>query len=227
MSPEMYAGALAGCLRQEADVAQATAMEAYLKGQFRCLGIRTPRRRELQKAFYAAHGRPGKAQWEAVVRTLVLMEERELQHAGLELMYDRRREWTAGTARLIGWSIQQYSWWDTVDFIAVKCLGHYCRAFPEEGMVLVKKFIDSDDLWLKRSAIIYQNGYKKNTNEAVLYQNIRQCTGIRYFFIEKAIGWALREYAKVNAESVKAFVKTTSMSGLSRREALKYWDSEG
>lgn len=223
MKANEYAGLLAAWLRREADADRAPAMEAYLKGQFRCLGIAAPRRRELQKTFYTAHGLPEQKQWEAVVRALVCMEERELQHAGLELMYDRRRGWTAAAGPLIEWCVLQHSWWDTVDFIAIKCLGHYCRAFPEEGMVLVKKFIGSEDLWLKRSAIIYQNGYKKKTDERILYRNIRQCTEIRYFFIEKAIGWALREYAKVNIESVKLFVESTSMSALSRREALKHW----
>lgn len=223
MSIDTYTSKLVDRFLAQGNKEAATSMQAYLKDQFLCLGIKVPERRALQRAFYQAHGRPGREEWQAVVRALVGRPERELQHCGLELMYDLRKTWTEDVGTLIEWCLLQHSWWDTVDFIATKCLAHYGLAFPVPGRRLVARFVQSDDLWLKRAAIIFQNGYKKKTDEALLFQNIRLCMGIKMFFIEKAIGWALREYAKTNSEAVRAFVEAESLSKLSEKEALKHY----
>lgn len=223
MGSKHYTEALIRLHLDHADAGQATAMEAYLKHKVRCLGIKTPLRRALLKAFYADQGQPGHQDWENVVHTLSTRPERELQHSGLELMYDCRKYWSPATGALIRERILYNSWWDTVDFLAIKCLSWYFLRFPDDGMALVTEFIRDDNLWLRRSALIFQNGLKKKTNEELLFAHIRQCTGIREFFIEKAIGWALREYAKINPDAVQKFVSATPMATLSRKEALKHF----
>ena len=106
------------------------------------------------------------------------------------------------------------SWWDSVDTISKYILGGYLLEFPLETENITERFSNSENMWLNRSAILFQLGYKlksacekhKNSNE---------------FFIQKAIGWALREYAKTNPEAVKKYVNNTNLKPLSTKEALK------
>lgn len=90
----------------------------------------------------------------------------------------------------------------------------YVFLFPER--------FNGDELWLQRSAILFQLKYKEKTNETLLYRYIRQNTDSKEFFIQKAVGWALREYSKTNPESVKHFIEENRLPKLSIREGSKY-----
>ena len=85
-----------------------------------------------------------------------------------------------------------------------------------------REWIESDNIWLQRTAIIFQRRYKANTNVELLFSHIRKRVDSKEFFIRKGIGWALREYAKTNPQAVLTFANQTPLSTLSRREALKH-----
>jgi 3-methyladenine DNA glycosylase AlkD len=93
--------------------------------------------------------------------------------------------------------------------------------FPEQINPVISSYSNSDNLWLNRSAIIFQLGYKEKTNSDLLFKECINHSNSKEFFIQKAIGWALREFAKTNPELVKSFVLKTNLKPLSRREALK------
>jgi 3-methyladenine DNA glycosylase AlkD len=80
----------------------------------------------------------------------------------------------------------------------------------------------SENLWLRRAALLFQLKYKGKTNEEVLYHYIKQNADSKEFFIQKAIGWALREFSKTNPASVKTFIEGTRLASLSVREGSKY-----
>ena len=113
------------------------------------------------------------------------------------------------------------SWWDSVDFISKNVLGKYLQLFPEQIQNTVERFSKSNNLWLNRSSILYQLGYKKNTNAAILFNQCERFKESDEFFIQKAIGWALREYGKTNPKAVLGFVKSTKLKPLSHREAIR------
>lgn len=113
------------------------------------------------------------------------------------------------------------SWWDTVDVIAKYLVGGYLKQYPQVRETVIGNFSSSDNMWLNRTAILFQLGYKKDTDKVILFRECDKHKGNKEFFIRKAIGWALREYAKANPEAVKVFVKTARLSPLSEREALK------
>ena len=117
------------------------------------------------------------------------------------------------------------SWWDSVDTISKYILGSYLQRFPESVNEKVSKFSSADSMWLNRSAILFQLGYKEKTDFDLLKTVCNQHKFSKEFFIQKAIGWALREYAKTNPEAVKRFVAESNLKRLSRKEALKnLWD---
>jgi 3-methyladenine DNA glycosylase AlkD len=113
------------------------------------------------------------------------------------------------------------SWWDSVDFLAKYLLGNYLLQFPEETDSVILKFSNSENMWLNRSAILFQLGYKEKTNFDVLKSVCEKHKTSTEFFIQKAIGWALREYAKTNPETVRNFVSNFNLKKLSEKEALK------
>lgn len=100
-------------------------------------------------------------------------------------------------------------------------LGQYLVEFPDAIDTTIDKFSNSDNMWLNRSAILFQLDYKKKTNFELLKTICIQHQSSKEFFIQKAIGWALREYAKTNSEAVKQFVLVNNLKPLSRKEALK------
>ena len=113
------------------------------------------------------------------------------------------------------------SWWDTVDCIASEWLGPYFKMFPEKIQSVTLSWNTSSNKWLQRSSIMFQKAYKKNTDTELLVKYILHCSKSKDFFIQKAIGWALREYSKTDSEWVKQFVNKNELATLSKREALK------
>ena len=113
------------------------------------------------------------------------------------------------------------SWWDSVDTIAKNILGEYLLDFPLETKKVMEYFSNSNNMWLNRSAILFQLGYKEKTNFYLLKSVCEKHKNSTEFFIQKSIGWSLREYAKTNPEAVKTFVTNASLKPLSKKEALK------
>lgn len=114
------------------------------------------------------------------------------------------------------------SWWDTVDGIAPNILGKFLQNYPELRDPCLKDFIQSDNIWLQRSTLLFQLRYKQDTDQDALFTLCESLSHSKEFFIQKAIGWALRQYAYTNKEAVYDFVDGHSLSNLSKREALKH-----
>ncbi|SFJ24484.1 3-methyladenine DNA glycosylase AlkD [Paenibacillus sp. UNC496MF] len=217
-----YADGLERLLRGHADAAKAVPMAAYMRDRFPFLGIRNPARTALAKAYAKEHGVPPGEALEAVARRLWALPEREFHYAALELLTKRKKKMRPEQTGLLEQLITTHSWWDTVDRPASHLAGALFDKHPELVPAFAEKWIASDDLWLRRSAILFQLGYKAGTYAELLFALIRPTAGESDFFMRKAIGWALREYAKTNPEAVRAFVRRAELSPLSAREALRH-----
>jgi 3-methyladenine DNA glycosylase AlkD len=114
------------------------------------------------------------------------------------------------------------SWWDTVDSIAGGPVGLHFKRYPEVLLTTLARWRQSENFWLRRTCILFQLDYKKETDFTLLCDIIRENLGSKEFFINKAIGWALRQYARVDAEAVRSFAESTPLHPLSRREAMKH-----
>jgi 3-methyladenine DNA glycosylase AlkD len=197
-------------------------MRAYMKDRFAFFGIMSPERRALVRAFVSEHGLPPVAAIEAVARDLWAAPERECQYAALDLIERLLRRLPPEAIVWIECLIVTKSWWDTVDPISSRLVGALFRRFPDVRDPWVDRWRVADDPWLRRTALLFQRGYGEETDAALLFALIRENLGSREFFVQKAIGWALREYSKSAPDAVRRFVAETPLPALSRREALKW-----
>lgn len=219
-----YITLLTNAYTAAANPVNAVAMKHYMRDQFEYFGIKTPDRRQINKALKAQYGLPKVAEMPALIKALWDKPEREYQYAAIDLMQQWHKEWTAEDISLFEYMITHKSWWDSVDGV-VSCLaGPWLKKFESAQPAVTNRWSNSDHMWLQRAAIIFQNAYKQHTDEQLLHKYILQHAHSKEFFIQKAIGWALREYSKTNPESVRTFVNSHTLAPLSRREALKRID---
>ena len=209
-------------LREAADPERAPRMQAYMKSSMPFLGVPMPAVRSITKAALRAHP-PTLDELEAAVSTLWDEAEfREERYAASGLLATK-----AGAGRLELVPLYEHlattgAWWDHVDDLAHR-IADLHDEHPVETATIVRRWSTAADFWLRRLAIISQLGRKDRVDPALLAEVIEPNIADREFFIRKAIGWALREYARVEPEWVRAFVADHGdLSGLSRREALKH-----
>ena len=213
---------LQSLLQDAANPEQAKAMAAYMKGRFAYFGIKKPERAALSKEWIAEAKNLPWEEVEALVRALWAMPEREYQYVALDLMMKLPKKAPREAIELYRFCIVEKSWWDTVDLIATNLVGTHFRRFPEDREKLVAAWRDDQNMWLVRTTLLFQLKYKDETDAELLASLIRQHAGWKEFFIEKAIGWTLRQYGKYNPAWVLDFVDNNTLAPLSRREALKH-----
>ncbi|MBA2174362.1 DNA alkylation repair protein [Halobacillus locisalis] len=202
-------------------------MEAYMKNHFSFFGIKAPEQKKLLTPILKEYKTISEPERFETARLLFQQNERECHYAALTLL-------EKGMKKMPEYAIDVYkellvtnSWWDTVDMIAAKLCGHYFLTYPSKLEPVTKKWRQSDNLWVRRSSVLHQLKYKEQTQEELLFDTVRVLKDEREFFIEKAIGWALREYSKTDADAVQTFLATTDVRPLSRREGLKWVKNNG
>ena len=216
-----YINALETEFKKNADPKIAQAQKAYMRNQFEYYGIKTPLRREIQKPFLVKAYLPPKAELEELIKILWAKPQRDYHLFAQELFYKYAKQFQKKDLRLFEFMITHQPWWDTVDFIAPKLVGNYFKMYPETRDLTVKKWLASEDIWLQRTCLLFQLKYKQDLDKDFLVNVINALLGSKEFFINKAIGWILREHSKREPEWVKDFTKNTVLHPLSRREALK------
>ena len=207
-------------LKAVANPDDAVAMKAYMKNKFEFLGVKTPARRKLTKAFF-------KQQTDSVIDWDFINETwsnsyRELQYAALDYLESRKKLLTPSDLPRLKKLAQTKSWWDTIDFLD-RLVGSIIARFPETKEIILAWSRD-EDIWLRRLAIDHQLLRKEETDTELLEKILVNNLGQTEFFINKAIGWALRDYSKTNPDWVREFIERhqIEMAGLSIREGSKY-----
>jgi 3-methyladenine DNA glycosylase AlkD len=217
-----YVASLKTLFEQNADPSQAAPMKKYMRDQFEYLGIKTPKNVALQKEFFEEHGFPKLSELELVLRDLWSLPQREFQYVAVGLLGRFNKELPAKFIKTIEYMLVTKSWWDTVDSIAGGTVGIHFRRFPDVRAKYLAKWRASDNFWLRRTTILFQLTYKKETDFDLLCEIICENLDSKEFFINKAIGWSLRQYARIDPKAVTKFVKSTALHPLSRREAMKH-----
>jgi len=209
-------------LDKNSDANNAAYMTDYMRGKFQYFGVKTALRRDILKQVIAENKVELNENIRKITLDLYKLPQRELHVSATEIFEKQlRKTYLKEDIAIIEKLITQNSWWDTVDFIAKQILGKYLLKYPEEIQKVISKFSTSKNIWLNRSTILFQLGYKSNTNENLLFKQCEIHMHSEEFFIQKAIGWALREYGKTNPESVINFVNSTTLKPLSHREAIR------
>jgi 3-methyladenine DNA glycosylase AlkD len=219
-------------LEAVADPVKALAMQAYMKSSMPYLGVTAPLVRAACRRVFADHPLPSAAAWQRAVlglwRNAGFREER---YAAIALSGDRRARafQTPAALRVYEEMIVTGAWWDYVDELAIHRVGPLLRAYPGPVARTMRAWSRSPDLWKRRSAILCQNSFKDGTDLDLLYACIEPSLASSEFFLRKAIGWALRQYAWTDPRAVAGWVRAHEdrLSPLSRREALKNVPSRG
>lgn len=200
----------------------AVPMQNYMKKKFPFLGIKTPKRRLLLKELFNQTGLLKEGFKPEFAEALWEMEEREYQYAALDYIGKFTKKLDKSHLELVERLIVTKSWWDTVDMLASHAVGSIASNSPEVIGEKIDGWAISENMWLRRRAILFQLKYKARTDEELLYQYMLFNNESKEFFIQKAIGWALREYSKTNPDSVKNFIDSNPLAKLSIREGSKY-----
>jgi 3-methyladenine DNA glycosylase AlkD len=200
----------------------AESMKKYMKNHFSFLGIKSPLRTELEKQFIKSSGILKEPFNRQFVLNLWEMDEREYQYTALSYIASMLKKLEKEDLPFIKHLITTKSWWDTVDLLASKAVGAIAKKSPEVIRETIDDWAVHENLWLRRTAILFQLKYKQETDDGLLYQYILKNADSKEFFIQKAIGWALREYSKTNPSSVKQFIEGHQLAPLSIREGSKY-----
>jgi 3-methyladenine DNA glycosylase AlkD len=217
-----YVRGLKAHLARHANPKQAAPMKRYMRDQFDYLGIKLPVLYRLLRQYRAEQGLPALSHLEEVVRDLWAMPEREFQYSATSLLEKFEGELPASFIRTLEYLIVTKSWWDTVDTLSANAVGAHFKRYPAVKGRALNKWRKSSNFWLRRAAILFQLNYKTETDFWLMREIICENLGSKEFFINKAIGWALRQYTRVDPQGVRQFVAETPLNPLSAREALKW-----
>jgi 3-methyladenine DNA glycosylase AlkD len=206
-----------------ADEENAFFMAKYMKNHFIFYGIKQDQRRKITKEWLKTQGAFDLETAQESALAMWQMPQREFQYSAIEVLIHAKKAWDASLLETCEHLISHRSWWDTVDYISKDLVGAYWAKHPEIMPETSANWLASGNMWLQRTAIISQRSFKAKTDEALLFANIRACMDSKEFFLQKAIGWALRDYARTHPESVLEFVQSHPLKPLSKREALKHF----
>lgn len=199
----------------------AESMEKYMQDKFRFLGVRGATRTEIYKKYFPEARKSKAIDWD-FIENCWNKEEREFQYVVVFYLKTMQRFLKREDISRLKYLIVTKSWWDTVDLLA-KVVGSLVIRIEGYDQIMLEWSKDSN-IWLKRVAILYQLSLKDKVDKQILDKILVNNLGDSEFFINKAIGWALRDYSKFNPEWVREFIKKNkdNMANLSIREASKY-----
>lgn len=202
-------------------------MKAYMKNQFDFFGIQSPERRLLSSQSIRELGLPTDAELKRLCMMCFEHPCREMQYFVQDVLKPLAKkrlqsDWIFIIERLV----LTKSWWDTVDFLSPKIAGHILLRNLDQQAFWHERWISSENVWLNRSAILLQLDYKTNTHAELLFSHVLRTKDSNEFFVQKASGWALRQYARVAPLKVGTFLETNpDLPPLTRREASKHLSS--
>jgi len=208
------------------NASRAQTASAYMRDQFPFIGMRTEIRRSAQKSWIDSLKtlEDRTLRW-SIIRALWEKEERDYHYVAIDFLNSwPKKFFSEDDAIELEWILHQKSWWDSIDSIASNYLGRWALVFPEKARETFETWRYHESFWLQRSCLIYQLKYKEEVDTAYLKNLIQQMNSNNEFFIQKAIGWSLRQLSKYKPEEVVQILANNPIRGLALREASKYID---
>jgi 3-methyladenine DNA glycosylase AlkD len=223
MDPQALLAELVRVYGAAADPDRAAPMRRYMRDQFPYLGIPTPARRMLSRQVLVGLPAPTEDELRTVALACWALPQREYQYFAADWLIRHAAVLSPGFLSTARHLIITKSWWDTVDELADQVVGAIVAGHPATVSTMDKWLVD-DDLWLRRTALLHQLRYGGRTDADRLFRYCLARAGERDFFIRKAIGWVLRQYARTDPEAVRRFVDAhrDRLSPLSIREATRH-----
>ncbi len=219
--PEEYLEIISASFEENGNAEKAEWQRKYLRFKFDFYGLNAPEWVGLSKIIFKQHGLYSDEQLKEFVRLCFSESYRELHYVGLQMIEKNLKNQDAGFIGFLEELVQTNSWWDTVDRLSQLIRLHFERHMDLKR-TNTEKWIESDNIWLKRVAIICQLTLRDKTNVEMLFDYILRVKDSKEFFIQKAAGWALRDYSRTDPEAVIAFIENNDLAALTKREGLKW-----
>lgn len=208
--------------QKNANPYQAQRMKAYMRNLFEFYGLQKDKRSELASPFLKELIESSEENRDEIVKFLWNQPQRECQYVAMEYISKVHKKWTPATLSLFEYMIEEKSWWDTVDFVASSLVGKLLQLYPQLIIPSIEKWDNENLFWFHRTTLIFQLKYGAKTDQHLLFVQCEKYLHSKDFFMQKAVGWALRQYSKSNADAVRKFVDAHQLSTVSLREAKKY-----
>lgn len=210
-------------LKEFASKERSEKMAAYLKHKFPFFGVPSPERKIIFTEVWRDYKVDIKQNFKPYIQELWQCPEREYHYFAMDILKKMQKQLTI---KDIGWLeelIVTNAWWDSVDFIAPNTIGHIASKHQVEMKPILERWIHNENIWLIRTALIFQLKYKSDLDQDMLCRFVLVNKDSKAFFINKASGWALRQHAKLFPDEVIKFVNDhPELSNLTKREALKH-----
>ena len=210
--------ALKNELQQHSNAEDALWMKKYMRNQFEFMGVKKPVQTQIFKQ-HLKNSPP--ADYLSLANEMIEMEHREFHYLAMVLVIQMKKNWDEQIPEWVEKVARKYPWWDMIDVLAPKILGPYFLENPDQKDKYVDRWMNSGHIWLQRLCIIFSLEYKQKVDTEYLASVMLPLAGSKEFFIQKAIGWMLRQYARTNPAWVRSFVENNPLAALSKREALK------
>lgn len=210
--------------------ADAGPMQAYMKTEMPFYGVKKPSRVPIRRGAKTRFVPAGHDEWTAGIRALWALPHREEKYHALEWGKDHRREHLSmASLPLVESLLREGAWWDLVDATVSYFVSPLALREPMSMRSVLERWIDDEDRWVRRAAIIAHNGHRDATDRARLFDFCRRRAHEKDFFIRKAIGWALRDHSRSAPDAVRAFLLAEKhvLSALSFREGAKHLRRQG
>ena len=210
-------------LEEKSNPKNALAMSKYMKNLFQFYGVKSPERKIIFRNFWSVYKSKYNEETVKLINALWLEDHRESQYLAMDLIGRVLKQLSVENLELMEWLIVNKSWWDTVDFLAANPVGVILEKHPDEIESVISRWMESENMWLQRTCLLFQLKYRDSLDFDLLSDCISRLKGGKEFFINKAIGWSLRQHSKIKPEEVRSFLdEHPDLHSLSRREASKY-----
>ena len=221
LSPLQYFELIKSFMEEHSDHEIAQKQIAYMKDNFEYYGLQAPTWTAFAKSTFKEKGIFTDDRLKTFVRHCMEDDHREMHYIALQMVEKAIKKQPKEFIDFLEELILTNSWWDSVDWIK-KMVGIHFKRFPELRDPITRKWMDSGNMWLQRVCIIFQLTYKHDTDAALLFKYILEVKDSQEFFLQKAAGWALRQYSKSNPDLVKEFIESNVLPKLTVREGMKY-----
>lgn len=227
LNPQEYLQHVKSSFQAAGDPERARGQMAYMRNQFEYYGLKSPEVAARSRQIFADKGIPEGEELKTLARLCMNDEYREVNYFALEMVQKVQKKQPEEFIGLLEELITTRSWWDTVDWLA-KLTGIHFRRFPHLILPVTGRWMASGNIWLQRVCLIFQLSYKEKTDAGLMFRSILELQDSQEFFIQKAAGWALRQYSKTDPDEVTAFIENhPGLAPLTKREGLKWLKKNG
>lgn len=220
VSPREFLELLKSSFEKIENTEYAEAQRKYMRGQYEYYGIKAKPRQDIIKNLMRQEGVFHGEELTEFCEICYGEPTRDLHYSALQMTEKVIKKQKEDFIKTLEFMIIENSWWDTVDWLA-KIVGMHFKRFPHLIKPYTEGWIESENMWLQRVAIIFQLFYKQDTNTEMLFDYIRRHSDSKEFFIQKAMGWALRQHSRTDAKLVRTFIESEELPKLTVKEGLR------